>query len=64
MELSACQNFCFSGGSAKQWAMTKETVLIWTSLAVMAIALTACTNTLHGMGRDVRNTGQTIENTF
>jgi predicted small secreted protein len=36
------------------------------TLAVLAaaLALGACTNTLHGAGRDIKNTGQAIENAF
>jgi predicted small secreted protein len=43
--------------------MTKRTALTL-AVFIAALALGACSNTLHGVGRDIKNTGQTIENAF
>lgn len=33
-------------------------------LLVAAVGVTGCTNTFDGMGRDIENAGQTIQQTF
>jgi predicted small secreted protein len=34
------------------------------SLAVLALGMSACSNTFHGVGEDIENAGEKIQDTF
>lgn len=44
--------------------MVRSYILAALALVFMGLSVSACSNTLDGMGRDIQNTGQKIEDTF
>ncbi len=42
----------------------RNKILSVTSLIILGMGLSACSNTLQGVGQDVENAGETIQDTF
>lgn len=41
--------------------LRKQTHITLTLLALAGLSLSACANTVHGVGRDIENTGEAVQ---
>ncbi len=41
--------------------MRKQTFLTWALLASAGFTVAACSNTIHGAGRDIENAGEAVQ---